>query len=92
MSRQMPGIDVGLHYGAQAGFYEDPIDKAEGEFREKENPTPHQVRQFRTGYVVGQINGRLDFLQRAEKFLSRDELKELLEDLQPIAEKWGYKP
>lgn len=66
------------------------LDEAEKEFREKENPTAYDIGEFRTGYIVGQINDRIHYLRSWQKYLNRQELEQMLADITPIAKKWGY--
>ncbi len=89
-NRQMPRLDVGLHIGARRGYDNMPLDRAEAAFRAEYNPTTYMIGQFRTGYVHGQINARLNWLRSWQGYLPREELEQMLADIDPVARKWGY--
>jgi hypothetical protein len=88
--RQMPSIDIGLHLGARAGAMGTPLDEAEAVFVAEKKPSPYVLGRFRTGYIIGQINDRLNYLRSWQGYLNREELAVMLADIAPIADKWGF--
>lgn len=66
------------HLGARAAGLDIPLAQAEAQYPEM---TPYQKGVFRRGYANGRVSKPLNILQDLRKYMRRDDLNALAEDL-----------